>query len=226
MNWKLLAGAVGLMTFATQPAIAATQAGARVFTTIGNYSVDVGQSNDETALAAGLGFAFGIDSFFGDVSLELVDLSSFRKTDAQLSAGYRFTDHWSVFGGIRYGMQSTQLENESEEFFDDNFYSEIGPFLGVGFGGLSLGEKAVASFSLAYAYNELSPNEDTFPNVDGDSSGFSAKIGLGFRGSPHSLSVRFQRFDGEFDFPGGSTLDYTETYLYLTYQVMFWRGRF
>jgi hypothetical protein len=176
-------------------------------------------------LQAGVGALYG--DFFADLGVEFLavdaDDADLDRTDVLLTAGYFVGQYGQVFGGYRKGMQGSG-------FFDDDTFSEDGFFVGVGLGGMSMGELVVGA-SLAY---NLSKAKD-FP-IDGqefDYDGFSLKLSGQLKSMPqHSLQLRFQQFSGDsttdLDFDGDAVADarlevddLTETYVQLTYFYSF-----
>ncbi|HUP91478.1 MAG TPA: hypothetical protein VM074_04460 [Solimonas sp.] len=235
MKRMMAVAALGL--FAIAPATYAEGTAAfRIGPTIGSYKIDLtatqfpsgggqvpqpGFSGDNQ-FSYGLtsGFQYAYAGLFADLGLELLQINEsdsnsnddFKRTDMLLSAGYRFADHYSVYGGYRWGQQS------QDKFFDDEFLKDSGPLVGAAIN-FPVGNAATFGASLAYCFNKVD-GDSINSSEDLDYGGISARLSLTFAGA-HSLQLRYQRFSGDISFPdgGGGRVDVNlqEQYLNLYY---------
>lgn len=170
-------------------------------------------SSDATEPTFGIlaGYTVAWESFFADIGLEYQtitggsDSADFDRTDVLLSVGAFLPNDFNASVGYRFGFQG-------DGAFDDDFYEETGPFVGVGFPSFTLGSDWGVNTSAAVNFTEI----DLGGGAKADFLGFSGRAALSRKGSPHTFGLRVQRFsDDEDDF------DLTETYAHLFYQLSF-----
>ncbi len=162
-----------------------------------------------------LGYTLSLSDFYADVGLNMLRTKSedqnLWRTDLLFTVGYYLTENWSLFGGFRRGWQGDGI-------FNDDVFQELGPYLGVGFGGIPLGGWGTLNVSAAYNFDKVKD----FP-VDGkdlDYPGVSLKLGMNFKNTPHSLQLRLQRFSGDDSLavgPGRLEYELEENWAVLSY---------
>ena len=170
------------------------------------------------------GMTLGVGRFYGDLGLEVhtfsegddldgdgVEDDTFR-SDLLLNLGYFIGDRWVAFIGYRHATFGDGA------FSDTGGNTEDGPFFGGGFS-FRAGEKL--SFGASLAYNALTLKIDGTAIDDLDLNGISAKLQMNILDTPHSVFLRWQRFNGTIDEPGFFEYEYTENYLNLGYQATF-----
>lgn len=170
---------------------------------LGQYEVEfsapgIDADNDETAYGLETGLFYGRKQFVADLGLEFLDVDNFDITSTNLTLGWRFAKHWSAFAGYRYAWQG-------DGAFDDEFYTEDGPFIGIGLGGMPLADWGSWGLSVAYNDDEAEIADTTF-----DFTGISAKFLVSLRNQPIGLQLRYQQFEDDAD-----EFDLKEDYLLL-----------
>lgn len=136
------------------------------------------------------------DAAIDAIKVEYGNNSEANRTDLLMSGGYAVTDKLSLLAGYRLGWQGDGL-------FDDEILSESGPFAGFGFGGIQFGLKVGFAASAAYNFNRIDLKVDDDARTRSlkfSYPGFSVNAGLLFLGTPHSIRLRFQQFDGDTSF--------------------------
>jgi hypothetical protein len=161
-----------------------------------------------------VGYTINLADFYADVGLNMLRTKSGEedlwRTDLLFTVGYYLNENWSLFAGFRRGWQGDGI-------FNDDVFEEIGPYVGLGFGGIPLGGWGTLNLSAAYNFDEVK----NFP-IDGedlDYPGISLKFGMNFRNTPHSIQLRLQRFEGDDSISGVGRVDYDleETWAVLSY---------
>jgi hypothetical protein len=186
-------------------------------------NTDLGNSdstNVRLTYGGEVGYTLTLGDFYSDVGLNLLRVkfeeSQNWRTDLLFTVGYYINDNWSVFAGIRRGWQGDGV-------FKDDVFNEFGPYAGVGFGGLPLGGWGILNTSFAYNFDKV--RDFPLDGTDFSYPGVSVKLGLNFKGTPHSLQLRLQRFsgdgsvDGQLDNGDTGRFDFklTETWAVLSY---------
>lgn len=169
-------------------------------------------SSTEPTFGALAGYTVAFESFFADIGLEYQTITGdgdnsadFDRTDVLVSVGAFLPKNFNASVGYRFGYQG-------DGPFDDGFYEETGPFVGVGFPSFGLGGNWTVNTSAAVNFTEL----DLGGGAEADFIGFSGRAAMSMKGSPHTFGLRVQRFsDDEQGF------DLTETYAHLFYQISF-----
>ena len=172
----------------------------------------VNEGSTEPTFGVLAGYTVAFESFFADIGLEYQTITGdgdnsadFDRTDVLVSVGAFLPRDFNASVGYRFGYQG-------DGAFDDGFYEETGPFVGVGFPSFGLGSNWTVSTSAAVNFTEL----DLGGGAKADFIGFSGRAAMSMKGSPHSFGLRIQRFsDDEQGF------DLTETYAHLFYQFSF-----
>lgn len=163
-----------------------------------------------------LGTGLTVGRFFLDIGAEVSQYSEnsdFYRSDALLTLGVFIGDRWSIFGGFRNATFGEGVYSET------NGNTETGPFLG---GGVSFRAGDSVAMGMSAAYNKITLSYDGAVFEDTDLDGFSLKLQMSFLGTPHSIFLRGQRFEGEEDVPQFSYIyEYSETYIHLGYQATF-----
>jgi hypothetical protein len=138
------------------------------------------------------GYTLNLADFYADLGLNMLRTKSgdedLWRTDLLFTVGYYLSENWSLFAGLRRGWQGDGI-------FNDDVFEEIGPYVGLGFGGIPIGSWATLNMSAAYNFDKVK----NFPNDDSDLDypGISLKFGMNFKNTPHSLQLRLQRFSGD-----------------------------
>ena len=163
-----------------------------------------------------IGYTINIADFYADLGLNLLRTASgdedLWRTDLLFTVGYYLTENWSLFAGVRRGWQGDGV-------FNDDAFEEIGPYVGVGYGGIPLGGWGTLNMSAAYNFDKVK----NFPLEDEelDYPGVSLKFGMNFKNTPHSVQLRLQRFSGDDSVSVGSAgrvdYDLEETWAVLSY---------
>lgn len=178
-------------------------------------------SSGQYGVLAGIGLS--VARFFVDVGAEVDTYAekydvdgdgqedSYFRTDKLLTLGAFIGDRWTVFGGYRHATFGDAV------FSEDYGNTEDGPFLG---GGVSFRLGKAMSMGASAAYNKLTLSSDGLID-DIDLEGFSVKLQGSFTGTPHSIFLRWQRFDGDESVAGSYDYEYTEDYINLGYQATF-----
>lgn len=186
----------------------------------GRYSVDSDFSvgGNKTSLAdenerifgGMVGTSLSGERFFGDLSVEFMDIDAFDVSELLGTVGYVITPTWSFFAGARLSWQGDGL-------FDDEFYKERGPFVGVS-AFFPVSEQWAVGLSGSYNRSRF---DFTGAGKD-DGNGYSLKAQLNRRGTGHSLGIRFRTFDVDTDLEGApGKIELTEEYLTAYYQYSF-----
>lgn len=168
------------------------------------------ESSSELSVGLLTGYTVAWETFFADLALEYQtvdgdDTADFDRTDILLSVGAFLPADFSASIGYRFGYQG-------DGAFDDDFYNETGPFVGIGFPSFGVGGDWTVSTSAAVNFTELE-----FPNnATADFFGISGRAAISKPGMPHSFGLRLQQFSDDED-----GFDLTETYGHLFYQYNF-----
>ncbi|MGH8443506.1 MAG: hypothetical protein ACRETF_11485 [Nevskiaceae bacterium] len=213
----------------------------RVGATAGNYSQDetftdtgccgnpIGTeftfdySTGQYGVLGGLGFT--ISRFFVDAGLEFtqyakdrdtdfdgIEDTAFYRSDFLLTAGVFLGDRWTTFLGFRHSTQGDGF------FSEDLGFTADGPFFGAGVS-FRPGQKFAVGASAAYNVLTYSQEGVVFDNVD--LNGLSVKLQGSFLGTPHSVFLRWQRFNGDQSEAGSFDYEQTEDYVNVGYQATF-----
>jgi hypothetical protein len=170
---------------------------------------------DDTTYGLLLGSTLATGRFFADLGLEYstyADEDDFYRTDGLLNLGLYLGERWVAFAGYRHATFG-------EGFFsDEGGNTQTGPFFG---GGVSFRAGEQISLGASLAYNLLTLNVDGRDIDDFDLAGLSAKLQVNVLGTPHSVFLRYQQFDGDIDESGVFAYEYEEAYLNLGYQMTF-----
>ena len=178
----------------------------------GQYGVLVGTGLAVARFFVDLGIEYvKYDSKY-DTDFDGVEDTAFYRTDGLLTLGVFVGDRWTVFGGFRHATFGDGF------FSEDNGNTEEGPFLG---GGVSFRAGDSVLLGASAAYNKVTLSQEGQPFDDVDLNGFSAKFQMSFLGTPHSVFLRWQRFDGDQSVSGSFDYEYTEDYINLGYQATF-----
>jgi hypothetical protein len=99
---------------------------------------------------------------------------------------------WGAFGGYRYSMKSDHT------VFSANLEHELGSVVGLNFA-TDLTSSLDGAVAVAYNFNHAYLRDRRsdigyYPQYNYD--GISARLTLGFAGTPHQIQVRFQEFSG------------------------------
>ncbi len=137
------------------------------------------------------------------------------RTDITPSFGVYVGDRWNLFIGYRDALFGDSLFSDTTSSGNGN--SETGPFGGVG-ARFGLGSSMSLSPSLAYNSLKLKFQGSSSSVKNFTLNGYSARLALGFNDTPHSLFLRWQRFDGDFQ---SGFYKYKEDYVTLGYQATF-----
>lgn len=195
----------------------------------GLYDLDVTASNGGgSSSGGGTDYSYGVlsgytvawESFFADAAFEYQavpgndDINEFDRTDVLFSVGAFLPRDFTASAGYRFGWQG-------DGFFDDEVWTETGPFVGLGFPSFVVATDWTVSTSVAVNFTELEfPNNQT-----ADFFGLSGRAGVSRKGSPHSFGLRVQQFtyDERLNDPdlGAVDVDYEELYAHLFYQFSF-----
>jgi len=186
----------------------------------GRYSVDsdfsVGGSetslaNENERILGGMaGTSLSGERFFGDLSVEFMDIDTFDVSELLGTVGFIVNPTWSAFAGVRLSWQGDGL-------FDDKFYKERGPFVGVS-AFFPVSEQWAVGLSGSYNRSRF----DFAGAGKDDGNGYSVKAQLNRRGTGHSVGIRFRTFDVETDIEGApGKIELTEEYLTAYYQYSF-----
>ncbi len=198
---------------------------------LGNTPVSF--DGDGFILAADLGGAMGFkladnQSLLFDLELEAMTVdgdttisgggqtaqsdTEFERTDVKLTVGY------SIRSGLNYSpFIGTRIAYQGDGFFNDDFYSESGFFVGFGISGIEMGSKLRMSGSVSYNQTELDTGSS-----DVDADGYSVRLGLRSIGSPLGYSLKYQTFDTDPD-AGGTVIE--EGYLLASLTWYFMQGK-
>lgn len=181
-----------------------------------------GDSNTLASLGVFGGYTVAYDMFYADAALEFQTTpfdsageDGFDRTDLLLSVGVFLPRDFNASIGYRLAWQG-------DGFFDDDFYKESGPVIGIGFPSFPFIGNWRVNPSAAVNFTKLK-----FDSVDDEPSftGVSLRAAVIQPDSPHSFGLRVQRFSGSDDESvegvGRLDLDLTETYVHLFYQFSF-----
>jgi hypothetical protein len=164
-------------------------------TTGARVTDELGFKNVQATYGGEFGYTLTMSDFYTDAGLNMLrtkqgDDTTWR-TDLLLTVGYYLNDNWSLFAGFRRGWQGDGV-------FKQDKFEEIGPYVGFGFGGIGLGNWGLLNTSFAYNFDRVKRLFASVPDTDRNKSfnypGLSLKLGLNFKGTPHSLQLRVQRF--------------------------------
>jgi hypothetical protein len=178
------------------------------------------EDDGDTTYGALGGSTLAVGRFFVDGGIEYQKYAEgeedFYRSDGLLTLGAYIGDRWSAFGGYRYATFGDGA------FTDKGGNRETGPFVG---GGISFNPSKKVALGVSLALNILTIEfDDPFLQSffeDMDLTGVSAKAQMNVVGTPHSVFLRWQRFDGDLDREGDFAFEYTEDYINLGYQATF-----